>query len=803
MKLAQVIVDVPTMQTNVPFTYRIPSALKSIVLPGMRVIVPFGRGNRKIQGIVVGFTDDSKYQLKPITNLMDLSPVISPELLRLSKWLAQTTFSFRISCLLTMLPSAMKAKYAKKLQLLRPDQHSYKVKKLFHHQNTLIYKPKKLNDQQSKLIAKLERNHQVKVNYLVKDRAHGVKVNAFRNSLSAKELRYLIRKLPKRNVGQLALLKFINNHLKQTYEVSAVVHRVKHLSPAVIRQAAKHQWVKEFKIRKDRNPYHRRVRKNYPFKLNSDQLAAFNQINRSMKTEQFAVYLLEGVTGSGKTEVYLQIINQALKQNKTALMLVPEISLTPQMVNWVKGRFGDRVAILHSGLSIGERYDEWRRIKNNQAQVVVGARSAIFAPLKHLGVIIMDEEHDTSYKQESTPRYQTRSVAKWRGRYHHCPVVLGSATPSLESRARATKHVYHLLRLPHRINHQSLPVVHVIDMRKEIIEHHETNYSSALLEAIKKRLQRHEQVVLMLNRRGYSSFIMCRHCGYVPKCPNCDISLTLHLKAHCLKCHYCGHEQPVPATCPYCGSRHIRNFGTGTEQAEQELKSLIPGVKVVRMDVDTTSRKGAHAHLLHQFGSGKANVLLGTQMIAKGLDFPNVTLVGVLNADTSLELPDFRSEERTFQLLTQVSGRAGRASKKGEVFIQTFNPDNYAIRLAQQQNYEKFYRVEMAKRHQLNYPPYYFTVRIVASSAQLSQVAGAIFSIRDYLQRQLSQQTLILGPAPGTIARIKRRYYYQMVLKYKREPHLQQALDYVLNHYQSAARRGLKISIDPEPVSFV
>ncbi|XIF20291.1 MAG: primosomal protein N [Acetilactobacillus jinshanensis] len=473
------------------------------------------------------------------------------------------------------------------------------------------------------------------------------------------------------------------------------------------------------------------------------------------------------------------------------------------MVNWVKGRFGDLVAILHSGLSAGEKYDEWQRIQNGHAKVVVGARSAIFAPLKNLGVIIMDEEHDTSYKQENTPRYQTRSVAKWRGRYHHCPVVLGSATPSLESRARATKHVYHLLRLPHRINHQSLPTVHIIDMRKEIIKRHETNYSLALLNAIKLRLKRHEQVVLMLNRRGYSNFVMCQNCGYVPQCPNCDISLTFHWYTHSLRCHYCGHEEPVPRVCPKCGSHKIRHFGSGTEQAELELERLIPGVKVVRMDVDTTSRKGAHARLLHEFGSGHANVLLGTQMIAKGLDFPNVTLVGVLNADTSLMLPDFRSAERTFQLLTQVSGRAGRAKKKGEVFIQTFNPDNYAIRLAQQQNYEKFYLIEMTRRHELNYPPYYFTVRLTASSKNRRLAMASMFSIKRYLVSHLSPTTIILGPAPSAITRIKQRYYFQMVIKYKYEPNLQKSLDYVLNHFQMGVRRGLYISIDPDPVNFM
>lgn len=802
MKLAQVIVDVPTMQTDVPFTYSIPQSLLDRIKPGMRVIVPFGNGGRKIQGFVIGFTDHSKYRLKPISAVMDLTPVVDDELLQLSKWLAKTTFSFRISCLQTMLPSVMKAKYAKRATLLKPINDP-KVKQLFDHQASLTYRPNKLTPDQQALIYQLRQRGLIKVTYLVKNQARSEMVNAFTSRLPVARIKYLLKAISTRNVGQVTLLRFLLEHPTGTYKIAEVTKYRQHLSSSVINQAAKKGWLKKLKVRKYRNPYKQPVKKNHPFKLNSDQWHAVNQIDSSIVNDQFAVYLLEGVTGSGKTEVYLQAISKALQQGKTALMLVPEISLTPQMVTWVKGRFGDLVAILHSGLSSGEKYDEWQRIQSGNAKVVVGARSAIFAPLKNLGIIIMDEEHDTSYKQEDTPRYQTRSVAKWRGKYYHCPVVLGSATPSLESRARATKHVYHLLRLPHRINHQALPTVHIVDMRKEIMKHHGINYSSALLDAIKLRLKRHEQVVLMLNRRGYSNFVMCRNCGYVPKCPNCDISLTFHWHSHSLRCHYCGHEEPIPRTCPKCGSRKIRYLGTGTEQAELELKRFIPGIKIVRMDVDTTSRKGAHVRLLHEFGSGYANVLLGTQMIAKGLDFPNVTLVGVLNADTSLMLPDFRSEERTFQLLTQVSGRAGRAKKKGEVFIQTFNPDNYAIRLAQQQNYERFYLIEMTRRHALNYPPYYYSVRLTASSKNRRLAIASMASIKQYLQTRLSPQTIILGPAPSAITRIKQRYYFQMVIKYKHEPNLQETLDYILNHYQIGVRNGLFISIDPNPVNFM
>lgn len=797
MKLALVIVDVPTQQTDNPYTYEIPANLQNDVQVGMRVVVPFG--HRFVEGFVVGFTDHSQYQLKPLRSIMDLTPVVDPELLTLSKWLAQATYSFRINCLLTMLPSVMRAKYEKQLTLNPKAPQTPAIKKLFGGQPTLTYRPQQLNAAQVKLILQLKRKNWVKIDYLVKNQARVIKVKAFKNQLPMPKIIQLLQKTPSRYKGQQDLLTYLMGHNQEISEVSKVTKQTAHITNSVIDNAEKAGWLKTLMIKKDRNPYHQPVKKNQPFRLNSDQEAAFEQITTALGKQQARVFLLEGVTGSGKTEVYLQVIQKALETGKTALMLVPEISLTPQMVNWVKGRFGNLVAILHSGLSAGEKYDEWRRIRAGQAKVVVGARSAIFAPLKNIGVIIMDEEHDASYKQGNTPRYQTREVAKWRGKYHGCPVVLGSATPTLESRARAMKGVYQLLRLPHRINHQVLPAVHIVDMRKEIMLRHETNFSKPLLEGIKQRIARHEQVILMLNRRGYSNFMMCRNCGYVPKCPNCDISLTYHKGIQRLKCHYCGHEEPVPQVCPRCHSPKIKFFGTGTEQAQAELQKLIPSVKIVRMDVDTTSRKGSHAKLLREFGHGQANVLLGTQMIAKGLDFPNVTLVGVLNADTALELPDFRAEESTFQLLTQVSGRAGRANKKGEVFIQTFNPDNYAIRLAQQQDYEKFYRIEMKKRHQLSYPPYYFTIRIVASAVQQNNAARGMYAIRQYLQKYLTPQAIILGPAPSTIARIKRRYYYQLVIKYKREPYLQAALNQILNRYQAAERQGLLIAIDPAP----
>ena len=472
------------------------------------------------------------------------------------------------------------------------------------------------------------------------------------------------------------------------------------------------------------------------------------------------------------------------------------------MVQRFKERFGNRVAVLHSGLNPGEKHDEWQKIKEGRADIVVGARSSVFAPLENIGIIILDEEHESTYKQDDTPRYHARDIAIWRGKYHHCPVVLGSATPSLESRARAEKGVYRLLRLTKRAKHQPLPQVHVLDMKQEFLAQ-KGSFSKRLLQALEDRLEKGEQSVLLLNRRGYSSFIMCRDCGYVLECPNCDISLTLHMDTKVMKCHYCGHEEGIPNHCPKCHSRQIRYFGTGTQKLQEELEQLLPTARVIRMDVDTTRKKGQHEALLKQFEEQKADILIGTQMIAKGLDFPNVTLVGVVNADTALNIPDFRAAEKTFQLLTQVAGRAGRGDKAGEVFIQTYNPDHYAIQLAQNHYYEAFFAQEMKMRHLAHYPPYYFTVMITVSSEQEYAAQKQAYEIRKVLEGKLSSQSVLLGPSAKSIARMNNRYYYQLIIKYKKDPVLDILLHEVLVNTQSTPQSKVAVSIDVEPQYFL
>lgn len=512
----------------------------------------------------------------------------------------------------------------------------------------------------------------------------------------------------------------------------------------------------------------------------------------------YTPFLLHGVTGSGKTEVYMEIIEHQLSQGKTGIVLVPEISLTPQIVNRFRSRFGSVVAILHSRLSEGEKYDEWRKIVRKEVSIVIGARSAIFAPLQNIGSIIVDEEPTTSYHQENNPRYSVIDIAFYRGIYHQCPVILGSATPSLESYARAKKGVYHLLELPHRVLDRPLPEVKVIDLN-ENKNRRSMYFSNDLVEAIQDRLAKKEQVLLLLNRRGYSSFITCSNCGYVSKCPNCDITLTYHKTSDNLRCHYCGYATRREDVCPNCHEKGMKSLGYGTERLEEDLEKLFPEARMIRMDFDTTTKKGAHEKIITDFGQGKYDVLLGTQMIAKGLDFPKVTLVGVINADMSLNIPDFRSSEYTFQLLDQVAGRSGRGERKGEVLIQTFNPDHYAIQFAKTHDYIGFYQKEMQIRHQLGYPPYYYLTSIKISSCDYPLLKTEANVIAHFLKRELSH-TILLGPTPCFVFCVNKRYQLQIILKYKKEEKLYATLQSLLDHYKGNSR--IRIDLDFNPNRF-
>jgi primosomal protein N' (replication factor Y) len=543
---------------------------------------------------------------------------------------------------------------------------------------------------------------------------------------------------------------------------------------------------------------------NSSLRLNPRQEQVLKPVARLLEEGQFGVFLLHGVTGSGKTEVYLHALSTALKTGRQGVAMVPEIALTPQMIDLFRARFGRKVAVLHSALSDRERYVQWLRVKSGEAPIVLGTRSAVFAPLPRPGLFVIDEEHETTYKQEDHLRYHAREVAIKRAQLTGAVVLLGSATPSLESRLKAGKGlVYRLLELPHRIDHKPLPEVKVVDMRREIKNGNRGIFSQALTEAVNLRLDRGEQILLFLNRRGYATIVVCRECGLVLKCPRCDISLTYHLDNR-LRCHYCNHTIPAPGRCPGCSSRYISHFGTGTQKVEEEAKRLFERAGIVRMDSDTTTRKGSHERILKSFREGKADILIGTQMIAKGLDLPKVTLVGVINADTTLHMPDFRAAERTFQLLTQVAGRSGRGDLPGEVLIQTYSPDHYSITAAAAHDYEGFYKNEMRVRRALGYPPFSHLALLLFTHEDEDEAKKGAFLAQEFFVKELLNaggQIDLLGPAPATLNKLKGRHRWQLVLKGPKRNSLKELIREFLDKLETirpAFKPVVNVDINPQ-----
>jgi primosomal protein N' (replication factor Y) len=510
------------------------------------------------------------------------------------------------------------------------------------------------------------------------------------------------------------------------------------------------------------------------------------------------VVLVHGVTGSGKTEVYLEAIESVVDAGKQVLVLIPEITLTTQITMRFKERFGAEVAVLHSGLSMGEKYDEWRKILRGEVSIVIGARSAVFAPFTNIGLIIVDEEHEATYKQEEMPRYHAIEVAKRRGIVHGCPVVLGSATPSLDAYARASKGVYTLAELPARaVEKASKPKVQLVDMNQQALGVSSGIMSLELEAAIDERLMKSEQIILFLNRRGYSNFMQCRECHEVVSCPNCDVTLTYHKQMGGLKCHYCNFTAHVVETCPKCESCEVRFFGTGTQKVEEFLEKRYPTAKVLRMDVDSTSKKGDHQRIIKAFENKDADILIGTQMVAKGLDFPGVTLVGVLDSDAMLHFPDFKAAERTFQILTQVAGRAGRHQSGGEVFIETYSPNHYVMQHVKNQDYHSFYREEMMSRQRFKYAPYFFHAKVLLSSAEPESLMIISEQVNAYLRKELATDCLIIGPTMPGIARVNNRFRMHFILKYKKSPRLMEVMTHMLEHID---HKDVSIAVDYFPV---
>ena len=562
------------------------------------------------------------------------------------------------------------------------------------------------------------------------------------------------------------------------------------ISASAVKTLINNRAIKEVQVEVYRRKHTKEEEKE--IKLTNMQIDAINQI----ENDNHLVTLLHGVTGSGKTEVYMELIKHQLENKKTVIVLVPEISLTEQIVNRFLSKF-DRVAVLHSRLSDGEKYDEYRRIAKGEVDIVIGARSAGFSPLKNIGLIIIDEEQTSSFKQDNNPRYHALDVAMWRMEKHKGKVLLGSATPSLDTYARSLKGVYGIVKLDKRVNGKSLPKVELIDMNDEV-KCGNTMFSSILKQKIEEHIKENNQVILLHNRRGYSSFVSCKNCGHAVKCPHCDITLTFHKTSSTLRCHYCGYGEKLLQECPNCHEASLTNLGTGTEKIEEKLQELFPNIRILRMDLDTTTKKGSHEKMIKAFKNHEYDILLGTQIVAKGLDFPDVTLVGVINADTSLNIPDFRSSEATFQLLSQVAGRSGRSEKQGEVIIQTFNKEHYAISYAKEHDYLGFYQKEMSFRKTLGYPPYYYLTTLLISSKNYENVKTEANKIAGFLKQKLISST-ILGPSVPNVMKIHDTYRLQIIIKYKQDNMLYEALKYLDNHYKLNNR--IQLDIDFKPIS--
>lgn len=803
--IVEVVVDIPAHQVNHTYDYSVPQAWERLIQPGIRVQVPFGRLKRT--GFVVGIQDHSEFEgkLRPISAVMDYQSYLSEELIELSDYLAEQLNCFRISVLQAMLPAMLKVKYQEVFDVIDPEVFQQELPQ--GHEIKTQYQRQELEavmsqeDIQQFLTRKVLHSHLDTV-----DRGQVKTETYYQPVLERTAYLALLNEIPERSHKQREFILYLTEHWDEGEVSRRQAIENLELAYSTLRSIEDKGWVKRVEKPVFTDPLRNIDIEDSPAKpLLPEQAHAFETILPAIRDDRSQTYLIEGVTGSGKTEIYLQLMEEVLKEGKSSVLLVPEISLTPQMVSRVVGRFNEGVAVLHSGLSLREKFDEWRRIIEGEATIVVGARSSIFAPLKNLGLILIDEEHETTYKQSDNPRYHARDVAKWRSEYNNCPLVLGSATPSLESRARAQVGNYQLIELKARVNQRPLPPIELIDMTQSEYQSDYYEFSQPLIDKIQERLDAKEQVVILLNRRGYASYLLCRECGFIPRCPRCDISLTYHKADQRMKCHYCDHHEHVPYVCPQCNSQHIRTHGVGTQKIGEVLGQLFPHAKVTRMDNDTTRKKGQYYKLLKEFEEKRTDILLGTQMIAKGLDFENVTLVGVINADTSLNLPDFRSGEKTFQLMTQVSGRAGRGDKPGEVLIQTYNPDHYVMNYIKHHNYSGFFYHEMKRRHVTQYPPYFFTTLITVSSKQQGKALEEIYKIKSYLSQlpqALDGKLIMIGPSRSQIAKINEHYYFNVLLKYKDKDLIGPSFMEILNQSQEQAKYRIYINIDHEPQYF-
>ena len=741
--VAEVIINRSAKKLNRTFDYNVPKELEELILIGSKVLVPFGKSKKLEEAYVVGIKEKSNYEVKDIEQVKN---DLTDKQIELAKWMAKRYFCNVSDCIKLM---------------TAPGSNREK------------------NKTQDKTINCV---------YLKKDDEtinFEIDTGEIKSDKQKKVIRF-IQDNPGCTIPEIEIFTGYTRGIVKTLEKNGYIE------------------ITQKKI--ERNPLiNKDVELSEKLELTEEQQKAFALIGKSIDEQKFEEFLLYGVTGSGKTEVYLQLIEKSINNNKSAIVLVPEISLTPQMIDRFIARFGkEKIAVLHSKLSIGERFDEWNRIKENKAKIIIGARSAIFAPCKNIGIIIIDEEHDSSYKSEMSPRYNAKEVAKKIAKEECIPLVLGSATPDINTYYKAIHGQIKLLKLTKRANNSKLPTVKVVDLKQELAQGNRTMLSIELYSLIEQNLQNKRQTILFLNRRGYSTFIMCRDCGYVVQCPNCNISLTYHSFQNKLKCHYCGHEEKITTVCPKCRSKKIRYFGTGTQKLEHEIKKMFPKATTIRMDVDTVNKKNSHEVILNKFKNDGIDILIGTQMVVKGHHFPNVTLVGVIAADSSLNIDDYRANERTFQILTQVAGRAGRENLEGKVIIQTYNPDNFSIEYAKKQDYDLFYQTEIALREQLKYPPFCDITVIGFNSLSEGEIVKTSDFVFNYLNNNLNlEQFKVFKPMPSPIDKIQNRFRWRIIVKGTMTEEANKILNNCLKSVVELNLRSTRMSIDVNPNNMI
>ena len=770
--------------------YKIPKNIE--LAEGDGVIVPFR--HRTVFGYVIKISNKTNIEESKIFEIFNKVPETSSltkEIIELAHWVSHNYFCPLSKTITSIIPSIIqsKVKFEYKINEYNEDMLSLSEREIIQSVKDNSFALKTENESsQKRVLRSLEKKGILKKRWFLYKEVKSKFIKCIKSKANMLDNIKLTAK-------QKEVFDFINTQ-SSSIPCSFLVNN--NLSSYQILKSLTEKNLCEYEeIQVERIPDFTKINSGN-ITLTSDQVRVIKKVSNVMETGIPEIFLLHGVTASGKTEVYMNLIKKAIEMNKTALVLLPEIALTTQIMNIFKTRFGDLVAVLHSKLSEGEKFDEWQKIRDCRAKIVLGARSAVFAPLENIGIIIIDEEHDSGYKQDNQPKYHTRDVAKYRGIYNNAVLVLGSATPSVESYFHAENGDYKLLEMPERVGSKELPKVFISDLSCQK-DSQPSIFSKILYDKIEDRLNKKEQIILMQNRRAFSTFILCRDCGYVAKCTHCDVSLKYHKATRKLTCHHCDYTIDAPRKCPECESIKIDTFGIGTQKVEEFVKLSFPNTKVLRMDKDTTNKKGTHQSILTEFSEGNADILIGTQMIAKGLDFPNVTLVGIISADMDLNLPDFRAGERTFQLISQVAGRSGRGSQKGEVVIQTFSPDNYSIQNAANHNYKKFYDIEIDERKELFYPPYSNLIKISTQNKDFSEAQSNLENFHNSLKKLVIENDInvkIYPVKPALIPKIKDVYRFNMLIKTSDREHTSSLIRKILSK-NDFLRKIISIDIEP------